>query len=134
MNLPQIGEKIKNAPDIPRDAFFIVLFLLLVAIGYVGGRIYILEKERAQELRVVRVADAVPGSENKTEMNNNSLTQTKNNVPVGMKYVASKSGKVFHLPWCPGAKKIKEENKIWFSSIEEAISAGYRPAGNCDGI
>lgn len=50
------------------------------------------------------------------------------------KYVVSKSGKAYHLPWCPGALKIKEENKIWFQTKEEAEKAGYKPAGNCEGL
>jgi len=50
------------------------------------------------------------------------------------KYVASKSGTSYHYPWCQGALKIKEENKIWFNSKEEAEKAGYKPAGNCEGL
>jgi hypothetical protein len=49
-------------------------------------------------------------------------------------YVASKSGEKYHLPWCSGAKSIKEENKIWFKTKEEAEAAGYTPAANCKGI
>jgi len=50
------------------------------------------------------------------------------------KYVASKSGRSYHFPWCPGAKQIKEENKIYFDTKEAAEKAGYRPAANCDGL
>lgn len=49
-------------------------------------------------------------------------------------YVASKTGKKYHLPWCGSAKQIKEENKIWFQSKEEAEQAGYTPAANCKGM
>lgn len=49
-------------------------------------------------------------------------------------YVASKNGDKYHLPWCAGAQRIKEENKIWFANKEEAEKAGYKPAGNCEGI
>lgn len=49
-------------------------------------------------------------------------------------YVASKNGTKYHLPWCAGAKQIKEENKITFASKEEAQKAGYTPASNCKGI
>jgi len=49
-------------------------------------------------------------------------------------FVASKTGTKYHYPWCPGALNIKEENKIWFSSREEAEKAGYTPAGNCKGL
>lgn len=50
------------------------------------------------------------------------------------KYVASISGTKYHLPDCSGAKRIKEENKVWFNSKEEAEKAGYEPAGNCPGL
>lgn len=50
------------------------------------------------------------------------------------KYVASKSGTAYHYPWCQGAQKIKEENKIWFQTKEDAVKAGYKPAGNCEGL
>ena len=49
-------------------------------------------------------------------------------------YVASKSGTKYHLPWCSGARRIKEENKVWFATKEEAEAAGYTPAANCKGL
>ena len=48
--------------------------------------------------------------------------------------VASKSGSTYHLPWCPGAAQIKEENKVWFATPQAAQAAGYRPAKNCKGL
>jgi hypothetical protein len=54
--------------------------------------------------------------------------------PQDIEYVASKSGTKYHLPWCAGAQQIKEENKVYFSSKEEAENAGYTPASNCKGI
>jgi len=48
--------------------------------------------------------------------------------------VASKNGTKYHYPWCSGAQRIEEENKIWFASIEEARQAGYQPASNCKGL
>jgi len=49
-------------------------------------------------------------------------------------FVASRNGQVYHFPWCAGAQRIKEENKIYFSSKEEAQKAGLRPAANCEGL
>lgn len=46
--------------------------------------------------------------------------------------VASVNSEKFHYPWCPGAKQIKEKNKIVFESAAEAISAGFTLAGNCN--
>lgn len=52
---------------------------------------------------------------------------------IDFRVVASKKSSSFryHFLWCPGAKNIKEENKIYFNSEGEAISAGYILAGNC---
>jgi hypothetical protein len=50
------------------------------------------------------------------------------------RYVASKTGTKYHLPWCSGARRIKEENKVWFATKEEAEAAGYTPASNCKGL
>jgi len=50
------------------------------------------------------------------------------------KFVASRSGEKFHYPWCPGAKRISDINKVWFNTTEEAIAAGYEPAANCPGL
>ncbi|OHA09283.1 MAG: hypothetical protein A3B37_03905 [Candidatus Sungbacteria bacterium RIFCSPLOWO2_01_FULL_59_16] len=49
-------------------------------------------------------------------------------------YVASRNGSAFHLPSCSGAKQIKDENKVWFQTKEDAVRAGYRPAANCPGL
>lgn len=49
-------------------------------------------------------------------------------------YVASKTGTKYHLPWCSGARRIKDENKVWFATKEEAEAAGYTPAANCKGL
>lgn len=49
-------------------------------------------------------------------------------------YVVSKNGTKYHYPWCSGAQRIKEENKIWFSTKEEVERAGYTPAANCKGL
>ena len=49
-------------------------------------------------------------------------------------YVGSKNGTKFHLLTCPGASQIKEENKVYFTSKQEAYSKGYTEAANCKGI
>lgn len=48
------------------------------------------------------------------------------------KFVGSVKSNKFHLPDCPYAKKIKDENKIWFDSIQDAESQGYVPAKCCN--
>ena len=49
-------------------------------------------------------------------------------------YVASKNGTKYYLPTCGTAKRIKEENRVWFASKEEAEATGYQAAQNCPGL
>jgi hypothetical protein len=49
-------------------------------------------------------------------------------------FVASRSGTKYYLPWCAGADRISDANKIWFASESEARAAGYEPASGCDGL
>lgn len=68
-----------------------------------------------------------------TRPNEASVVSTVYSQETG-KYVGSKNGTVYHLPWCSGAKRISDENKVWFDSKASAEKAGYRPATNCKGI
>lgn len=49
----------------------------------------------------------------------------------GGEVVASKSGSKYHYLHCPGAKQIREENKVFFPSASSAEASGYTLAGNC---
>ena len=52
-----------------------------------------------------------------------------------MKYiVASKSGTKVYFIWCSGVKRIKEENKVYFETIEIALDKGYEKAKKCPGM
>ncbi len=46
-------------------------------------------------------------------------------------FIASKSGTKYHKVTCPGAKTIKDSNKIYFQSESDAEAAGYSRAANC---
>ena len=56
------------------------------------------------------------------------------NAPIPGGFVASKNGTKYYIPTCGGASRIKEENKIWFTTKAEAEKAGYGPAANCPGL
>jgi micrococcal nuclease len=46
----------------------------------------------------------------------------------GGKIIGSKKSKIYHLPGQAYYDKVKEENRVYFDSEEEAIKAGYRKA------
>ena len=92
-------------------------FLLIALIGFGLGRLSAL-KEGNPALKIEKIA--VPQLEPERQA-------------AGL-LVGSKNGTAYHLPACPGANRIKEENKIWFASREEAEKLGYKPASNCEGL
>ena len=115
----------KNGSDV-----FIVLTVILVALISFGiGRLSVpktepiqiknLEKTSVEDLKIEQSIPAPPDVGTTTDKG---------------KVVGSKNSDKYHLPECPGAKQINEQNKIWFDSIEAAEKAGYKPAGNCPGL
>ena len=62
-------------------------------------------------------------------------TNTNNppNTPKGQ-YVASKNGTKYYFTWCSGVSRIKEENKVYFDTKEDAIKRGFEPSKTCPGL
>lgn len=58
-------------------------------------------------------------------------TDDQEEIVPDVKYVGSIKSDKYHYPTCTYAKRILEENQIWFESIEEAEAAGYKPCGVC---
>lgn len=96
------------------------------------GQSQLVERAKKEEkLEANKVVDSTPVTTDNAETQ--QAKKEKKSVQKGI-YVASKNGTKYHLPSCSGAKRIKEENKIWFNSKQEAVQAGYEPAKNCKGI
>jgi hypothetical protein len=123
--------------------------LLIVAVGLSSfglGRLSRLEEARIP-VRIEQTASALsPEAKEATPMSvgtgvadssvkDKGLTIKDSDAPTsGGQLVASKTGAKYHFPWCSGAKRISEANKLWFNSVEEARKAGYTPASNCKGL
>lgn len=58
-------------------------------------------------------------------------TDDQEEIVPDVKYVGSIKSDKYHYPTCTYAKRILEENQIWFESIEETEAAGYKPCGVC---
>jgi Adenosine deaminase len=43
----------------------------------------------------------------------------------------NKKLKIYGTLACSSGKRMKKENRVFFSGEEEAIKSGYRPCGNC---
>ena len=117
--------KIKGFPRLLKGDGFIIIVIILVACASFGlGRLSMFYGQKG-------ALEIVYPEENGAEEQTGLVLGAE---ATGGQYVASKSGSKYHFPWCAGAQSIKEENKIWFDSKEEAMAAGYAPAANCKGL
>jgi len=116
---------------------FVAILIILVGLGSFGlGRLsfYKSEKVSPEILFFEETASAVISLDGVDLKNNETILNAESSIPENSIVVGSKNSDKYHYPWCSGAKRISEANKITFSSIEEARKAGYTPAGNCKGL
>ena len=131
-SIPGIARVIKRS--LQGDLYLIIIIVLVGAASFGLGRLSVIDEERepvtiesSRETTAVEQGAAVlPAIQSR-----DSSASTE--VAAGQ-YVASKNSDKYHFPWCSGAQRIKEENKVWFQSREEALAAGYTPASNCKGL
>ena len=114
-----------------KDDIYIIITIILVGIGSFGlGKLSGFEKNKVpisiQKTQDVMYATVIESTA--------KVNQTDSSVQVSGEVVASKSGTKYYYPWCTGVSKIKEENKVWFKSIEDARLTGLTPASNCIGL
>lgn len=112
---------------------FIVLVIILSSLASFGlGRLSKIEESKTPIIIENSASNSASVIMAGSSAGKPSLTETK--IQTGGGYVASKNGTKYYLPWCGGAQKISQKNKITFASKEEAEKAGYQPAANCKGI
>jgi len=115
MNITESVGKFKGL--LSPDLFILLVLILSSSISFTFG--YLAGKDGLKQEVFVDTSAAVYSAE----------------VGEGEKnFVASISGTKYHLPTCSSARTIKEENKVWFNTKEDAELAGYGPAGNCKGL
>ena len=110
-----------------KDDLYIVIMIILVGTASFGlGKISALEKTKTP-ISILKTKENMLSA---TFASDTSTSESQ----VDGEVLASRSGTKYYYPWCTGVSKIKEENKIWFDSIEEARAKGLTPASNCAGL
>lgn len=124
-----------------REVYTVILIVLVGFASFGLGRLSRLEQGRGPILITVppasQTASALSPVKSQTpKVSSSSTVDTVVSpiLPAGGQVVASKNGGKYHFPWCSGAQRISEANKVWFDSVEEARKAGYAPASNCKGL
>lgn len=145
MTIHELQFKIKSAAKhLNTKEVYTAFIIILVGFASFGlGRISKLEEVKTP-IRIEQGTSAIssilhlPFSSLKADPSSGGQEGTEEVVNVlpsiSGQFVASKGGTKYHFPWCSGAQRISEANKIWFNSVEEARKAGYTPAANCKGL
>ncbi len=125
------------------SAFFILLLAVIVGLSFylgyeqgsstksVGGNKQIvfscpntvLEKQKISSVPSVG-SSALPATAY------TATGEAPTNTANGGAYMGSKNGTKYYTPGCPGSKRIKPENYIWFQTVEDATLQGYSK-GSC---
>ena len=110
--------------------------ILIAAAGFGAGRLSVLEKSEPVVIEdpVELVSQCPECPECSAEEKTTITIDDKDDKTEQGNYVASKNGSKYYLTNCSGANRIKEENKVWFETAEEAKDEGYGPAKNCKGL
>ena len=126
MSISKLLNKIKG---INEEVYVIAVIIFVGTAGFGLGRMSVNDVPgttiKKDPIRIVDNSSALASAG--SAQNENLPTQNG-------EVVGTKNGSKYHYPWCSGAKNIAENNKITFTSIEAAKSAGYTPAANCKGL
>ncbi len=106
-----------------QDVVLVIAIFLITLISFNAGRIY----GTTNLKNSLKITGNDESAQNLPSNNENTKSA------VDLRVVASKNStsQKYHFLWCPGAQKINESNKIYFSSEIEARGRGYTLAGNC---
>ncbi len=95
--------------DNQNDIILIIGVILISLISFGAGRFTRQPIEGGPELTINTVQDAA--RKTSTEITNENLKQEVPKIQI----IGNKNSKLYHYPWCSGAKNMKEENKIFFN-------------------
>ncbi|KKU19526.1 MAG: hypothetical protein UX53_C0004G0025 [Candidatus Azambacteria bacterium GW2011_GWB2_46_37] len=137
--IPEHFQKVKNFAVEYQDRIVLIIGIVLIALISFGlGLLY--NREISKEPIIIEEPAQYRTAESRETKSSGAAepsavaSQEQINQSQGEVVVASRNGTKYHLPSCSGAKQIKPENKITFSSSKEAEAAGYEPASNCPGL
>jgi len=128
--------------DNQNDIVLIIGIILISLISFGAGRLFEAGRLTNQPInygseKIINIDQNIAAESPTPSPNENPNQQTpqiQTDSAGSLQIIGNKSSKIYHYPWCSGAKNMKEENKIFFNSTEEAKKAGFKPAGNCPGL
>ncbi len=109
-----------------------VIYAILALVFSIGLGIGLLinNNEPSQIIIDKNIKIGLPAQTGLPDSNSSQVTNANNYKILG-NFLASINGKAYYPKDCAAANRIKEENRIWFNTKEEAEAQGYKPAQNC---
>ncbi len=120
--------KIKTFANERRRMLLMVLFVFIISLISFGlGRLSIV----AQPESLV-IENGVPTLSDVSKIMTTGGAQSIG-LPTAQSgnFVASKNSTYYYLPTCATAKRIKDENKVWFQTEQEAQGLGFTRGSGC---
>jgi|SRR5690606_8183645 len=114
-----------------RRLFLTILIILVAALAFGIGRLSVSQDRAGVSLEYEPDLLASPAKAGKDSSQSASALNALPKTAGAGEVVASKNGEKYHFGHCAGAKQIKEENKVVFTSPAAAEAAGYTLATNC---
>jgi hypothetical protein len=129
MSIHPILEKIKALTlKVGFEGFIMILIIILVGLAGFGlGRL-----GTAGEIHPVIIQTGENSSSPTPISNSASQTLAGAENSTSGNIVASKNGTKYYFSWCSGVGRIQDQNKVYFSTEQEAIDAGYSKASGCE--
>jgi hypothetical protein len=135
--MEKIKSTIKNCLESEKGKdILIVIIVILVGLGsFELGR---LSKENGSSgIKILPAQAGEHSSQNSGQDTNlappdNSAPATTVSVSTGKNFFASSRGSKYYSLGCSGGKTIKQENRVYFATGEEAQAAGYTLSSSCN--
>jgi len=106
-----------------------VLFVFIISLISFGlGRLSIVDKQES-----LIIENGVPLLSDVDEIITSGGNVRGISLPMAQSgnFVVSKNSKYYYLPDCATAKRIKDENKVWFQTEQEAQGLGFVRGSGC---
>jgi len=130
-------EKIKQFVESNNGKDILVVFIvILVGLGSFGlGRLSKNNSESGIKIEYTNLPantiSSVESAQNAPNITTEKVIPKGSTNSSGKIFFASKIGSKYYSIGCSGGKTLKPENKIYFTTEAEAISAGYEKSSTC---
>lgn len=124
-----LRKKVKQWWETQEHELFLFAVVVLVSVIVIGGaRLWFFKSYEVQPRKIVIEENAFVVSPKQARLPDG---QGLGQAPLAGGFVASINGAKYYPANCKAANRINQENRIWFTSVEEAEAMGYERTSQC---